>query len=110
MNLLLHAHLANAGAGKHVPLAVADALAGDAVEPFDGVLANQPLGKQSSAVLRREAGPRDTLVRLARGTRKHRQTYPGPSMTGWARMKSSSTSTPIPGRSSGRTHPSPESS
>src|SRR3990172_8085819 len=34
------------------------------------------------------------------------QTYPGPSITGCDRMKSSFTSAPMPGRSSGRTQPS----
>jgi type I restriction enzyme M protein len=60
MNLMLHAHLANAGSEKSVPVKVADALAVDPGERFDVVLANPPFGKKSSTMIVGEDGRTST--------------------------------------------------
>jgi type I restriction enzyme M protein len=60
MNLMLHAHLANAGSEKGVPVKVADALAADPGERFDVVLANPPFGKKSSTMIVGEDGKTST--------------------------------------------------
>jgi 23S rRNA A1618 N6-methylase RlmF len=60
MNLMLHAHLANAGSEKSVPARVADP-----GERFDAVLANPPFGKKSSTMIVGEDGRTSTEKDIA---------------------------------------------